>query len=54
MYAGETFQNSTNEMIDLLNTLVENMSEHQKEQVKEQFIIAKDYELLLLGYVVHI
>src|SRR5699024_7433240 len=45
MYAGAEFQNSTNDMINLLNMLVENMNEHQKEQVKEQFIIAKEYEL---------
>ncbi len=45
MYAGDRFQNSTNEMIDLLNTLVEDMSEDEKEKVKEQFVLAKEYEL---------
>mgnify|MGYP001446312152 CR=1 FL=1 len=45
MYAGEEFQNSTKQMIDLLNSLVENMNDHEKEQVKEQFVIAKEYEL---------
>lgn len=46
MYAGDAFQDSTNEMIDLLNTLVEDMNDREKEKVKEQFIIAKEYELL--------
>ena len=45
MYASDWFQDSTNEMIDLLNTLVEEMNEQEKEKVKEQFIIAKEYEL---------
>ena len=45
MYASEEFQNSTKQMIDLLNSLVENMNDHEKEQVKEQFVIAKEYEL---------
>ncbi|GAA0432021.1 thiaminase II [Lentibacillus halophilus] len=45
MYASDQFQDSTNEMIDLLNTLVENMNEQEKEKVKEQFVIAKAYEL---------
>lgn len=44
-YASDWFQDSTNEMIDLLNTLVEDMSEKEKEKVKEQFILAKEYEL---------
>ncbi|MFD1067834.1 thiaminase II [Oceanobacillus locisalsi] len=45
MYASDRFQDSTNDMIDLLNTLVEDMSDREKEKVKEQFIIAKEYEL---------
>ncbi|MEI3604951.1 thiaminase II [Pseudogracilibacillus sp. SE30717A] len=45
MYASEWFQESTNEMIDILNTLVEDMNDQEKEKVKEQFIIAKEYEL---------
>lgn len=45
MYASDWFQNSTNEMIDLLNLLVEDMNDVEKEKVKEQFIIAKDFEL---------
>ncbi|WP_130858786.1 thiaminase II [Gracilibacillus phocaeensis] len=46
MYASDWFQDATNEMIDLLNRLVETMNDHEKEKVKEQFIIAKEYELL--------
>ncbi len=45
MYASDWFQNSTNDMIDLLNTLVEDMNDKEKDNVKEQFIIAKEYEL---------
>lgn len=45
MYASNWFQDSKNEMIDLLNTLVEDMNEQEKEKVKEQFVIAKVYEL---------
>lgn len=45
MYASDWFQSSTNEMIDLLDTLVEGMNDTEKEKVKEQFIIAKDFEL---------
>lgn len=44
-YASDWFQASTNEMIDLLNALVEHESEYEKEKIKEQFIIAKEYEL---------
>lgn len=45
MYASDTFQRSTNEMIDLLNYLVENMNLKERESVKEQFVTAKEYEL---------
>jgi len=45
-YAGDRFQESTQSMIDLLNMLVEDMNEKEKEKVKEQFVIAKDYELM--------
>lgn len=45
MYASDRFQDSTNEMIDLLNTLVEDMNEKEKKKIKEQFIISKEYEL---------
>lgn len=45
-YASDWFQTSTKEQIDLLNKLVENESDKQKEKVKEQFIYAKQYELM--------
>lgn len=45
LYAGDRFQNSTNEMINLLNTLVEDVNDTEKEKIKEQFVIAKEYEL---------
>lgn len=45
MYASDWFQEGTQTMIDLLNNLVENMNDDEKEKVKEQFIIAKEYEL---------
>lgn len=44
-YASDWFQEATQKQIDLLNSLVEDMSEKEKEKVKEQFIIAKEYEL---------
>lgn len=44
-YASDWFQDSTREMIDLLDKLVEQLGEVEKEKVKEQFIIAKEYEL---------
>jgi len=44
-YASEWFQTSTNEMIDLLDELAEKASGDEKEKIKEQFIIAKEYEL---------
>lgn len=45
MYAGDWFQDATKEMIELLNKLVDQMNEQEREKVKEQFIIAKEYEL---------
>ncbi|MFC0302480.1 thiaminase II [Virgibacillus soli] len=45
MYASDWFQDATSEMIDMLNTLVADMNEKEKEKVKEQFVIAKEYEL---------
>ncbi|WP_087972265.1 thiaminase II [Oceanobacillus rekensis] len=45
MYASNGFQESTQEMIDLLDELAEKASEAEKEKFKEQFIIAKEYEL---------
>lgn len=44
-YASDWFQESTQEMIDLLDELVEQLGNTEKEKVKEQFIIAKEYEL---------
>src|SRR5699024_5141990 len=44
-YASDWFQEATQTMIDLLNDLVKDMSEPEKEKVKEQFVIAKEYEL---------
>ena len=45
MYASNGFQESTQEMIDLLDELAEKASAVEKEKIKEQFIIAKEYEL---------
>ncbi|TMN23296.1 thiaminase II [Lentibacillus cibarius] len=45
MYASEWFQTSTQEMIDLLDALAEEASEQEREAMKEQFVIAKEYEL---------
>ncbi|WP_010530210.1 thiaminase II [Lentibacillus jeotgali] len=45
MYADDWFQESTQEMIDLLDELVEKAGEAEKEKIKNQFIIAKEYEL---------
>ena len=45
MYASYEFQESTQEMIDLLDELAEKASAVEKEKIKEQFIIAKEYEL---------
>lgn len=46
MDASDWFQTSTKEQMDLLNELVENESEDEKEKIKEQFIYAKEYELM--------
>ena len=45
MYADDWFQTSTQEQIDLLNQLAEEASDKEKEKIKEQFVIAKEYEL---------
>lgn len=45
MYASDWFQDATKWQIDLLNSLVADMNESDKEKVKEQFVIAKEYEL---------
>ena len=45
MYAGDRFQDSTKEMINLLDDLADKASPSEKEKIKEQFIIAKEYEL---------
>lgn len=45
MYASNGFQESTQEMIDLLDELAKKASAVEKEKIKEQFIIAKEYEL---------
>lgn len=45
MYASDWFQDATTEMIDLLNALVENESDEEKEKIKEQFVLAKEFEL---------
>ncbi|SFE56302.1 thiaminase II [Alteribacillus iranensis] len=45
MYASDWFQNSTQEMIDLLDSLADQASDAEKEKIKEQFVIAKEYEL---------
>ena len=44
-YASDWFQEATATQIDLLNSLVVDMNEKEKEKVKEQFVIAKEYEL---------
>ncbi|MFS0752790.1 thiaminase II [Oceanobacillus sp. 1P07AA] len=44
-YGSDWFQESTQEMIDLLDTLAEQAGEAEKEKIKAQFIIAKEYEL---------
>lgn len=45
-YASDWFQTSTKEQIDLLNRLVEHASLEEKEKITEQFIYAKEYELM--------
>jgi len=44
-YASEWFQTSTQEMINLLDEIAEQSSKKEKEKMKEQFLIAKEYEL---------
>lgn len=46
MYASDWFQESTQEQIDLLDELAEQASEEEKEKITEQFIYAKEYELM--------
>lgn len=45
MYASDWFQDATKGQIDLLNSLVADMSEKDKEKIKEVFLLAKEYEL---------
>ncbi|MEC5423176.1 thiaminase II [Virgibacillus sp. C22-A2] len=44
-YASEWFHASTQDQIDLLNRIAEDANEKEKEKMKEQFVIAKEYEL---------
>lgn len=44
-YASEWFHTSTQEQIDLLDRLAEDASDREREKMKEQFVIAKEYEL---------
>lgn len=45
MYASDWFQESTEEMIDLLDDLAAKASDDEKEKIIDQFVIAKEYEL---------
>lgn len=45
MYASDWFQEATQKQINLLNKLTADMNEAEKEKVKTQFIMAKEYEL---------
>jgi|SRR5699024_84091 len=45
MYASDWFQKSTQEMIDLLDDLAAQASGTEREKIRQQFIIAKEYEL---------
>ena len=45
MYASDWFQESTQEMIELVDDLAERASADEKEKIIEQFVIAKEYEL---------
>src|SRR5690625_7744626 len=45
MYASNWFQESTREMIDLLDDLAAKASKTEKEKIKAQFVTAKEYEL---------
>lgn len=44
-YASDWFQTSTQEQIDLLDQLAEEASDRERAKMKEQFVIAKEYEL---------
>ncbi|PWA12834.1 thiaminase II [Pueribacillus theae] len=44
-YASDWFQTSTEEQIDLMDQLAQDASGKEKEKIKEQFVIAKEYEL---------
>lgn len=44
-YASDWFQESTKEMINLLDTLVSEASSSEKEKIKQQFVLSKEYEL---------
>ena len=44
-YADDWFQDSTREQINLLNSLAAELSDNERDQVAEQFVIAKEYEL---------
>ena len=45
MYASDWFQESTHEMIELMDDLADKAGEDEKEKIVEQFVIAKEYEL---------
>lgn len=45
MYASDWFQESTHEMIRLIDDLAAEAGEDEKEKIIEQFVIAKEYEL---------
>src|SRR5699024_12548750 len=45
MYASDWFQESTQEMIELIDDLAAKASDDEKEKIIEQFVIAKEYEL---------
>ncbi|GAB4074220.1 thiaminase II [Barrientosiimonas marina] len=45
MYASDEFQESTRDMINLLDDLAAEASAAEKAKIKDQFVIAKEYEL---------
>jgi len=45
MYASDWFQESTQEMIDLMDELADKAGEDERKKIIEQFVIAKNYEL---------
>ncbi|WP_085522760.1 thiaminase II [Tuberibacillus sp. Marseille-P3662] len=45
MYASDWFQTSTQEQIELLDRLAQEVSDQERDNMKEQFVIAKEYEL---------